>query len=156
MRQVAAVHPAVDAAMSVARTPHPRAVLARLYSGSLTLALCCAAGIVVGASLTAKNFPAGGNDDSHITYWAAHALASFGRIVNYDGEVVEQSSSLGLVLLLAGVEKVLGVSPPAAAWFTSSLSAALAILLAARIASRVAGRASLWAPLLLGTWLPFL
>ena len=27
-----------------------------------------------------------GHDDSHLTYWSAHALARFGEIVNYNGE----------------------------------------------------------------------
>jgi len=46
-------------------------------------------------------FPSAGRDDSHITYWSAHALSHFGEMLNYNGDRVEQSSSLLLVVLLA-------------------------------------------------------
>ena len=46
-------------------------------------------------------FPATGRDDVYISYWSAYALAHFGEIVNYNGERVEQSSSLLHTLLLA-------------------------------------------------------
>ena len=42
-----------------------------------------------------------GQDDTHITYWAARALAEHGVIVNHAGARVEQSSSLLLTLVLA-------------------------------------------------------
>src|SRR5689334_2064756 len=46
-------------------------------------------------------YTASGHDDSHITYWAARTLAASGEILNYNGERIEQSSTLLLVLLLA-------------------------------------------------------
>ncbi len=53
-------------------------------------------------------YGAGGHDDSHITYWAAHALAEFGEIVNYNGDRVEQSSSLLHTIVLSILHKLTG------------------------------------------------
>jgi hypothetical protein len=46
-------------------------------------------------------FPSSGRDDAHITYWAAYSLSHFGEVLNYNGDRVEQSSSLLHVVLLA-------------------------------------------------------
>jgi hypothetical protein len=46
-------------------------------------------------------FPSAGRDDAHITYWAAYSLSHFGEVLNYNGDRVEQSSSLLHVILLA-------------------------------------------------------
>jgi hypothetical protein len=46
-------------------------------------------------------FPSAGRDDAHITYWAAYSLSYFGEVLNYNGDRVEQSSSLLHVVLLA-------------------------------------------------------
>ncbi len=51
-------------------------------------------------------FPSAGRDDVHITYWAAHSLSSFGEIVNYNGERIEQSSSLLHTVILAGFKYI--------------------------------------------------
>jgi len=51
-------------------------------------------------------FPSAGRDDSHITYWSAYSLSHFGEILNYNGDRVEQSSSLLHVLLLAAVHSI--------------------------------------------------
>lgn len=53
-------------------------------------------------------FSSAGSDDSHITYWPAYTLSHYGAILNYNGERVEQSSSLLNVLLLALCEKLTG------------------------------------------------
>lgn len=45
--------------------------------------------------------PSAGWDDAYITYWSAHSLAETGRLVNYNGQFVEQSSTLGFVLIIA-------------------------------------------------------
>ena len=42
-----------------------------------------------------------GHDDSHITFWASYTLSEFGEIVNYNGDRIEQSSSLLLTVLTA-------------------------------------------------------
>jgi len=51
-------------------------------------------------------FPSAGRDDVHITYWAAYTLSNFGEIVNYNGDRVEQSSSLLHTLVLAGIHYI--------------------------------------------------
>jgi hypothetical protein len=56
--------------------------------------------------------PSGGGDDVHITYWAAHALAHFGKIVNYNGEPLAQSSSLAVTVWLAMLNRVTSIPIP--------------------------------------------
>src|ERR1041385_1784086 len=56
-------------------------------------------------------FRSTGQDDCYLSYWPAHTLATFGRIVNYNGEAVEQSSSLLWVLamgLIAFISRQIG------------------------------------------------
>ncbi len=52
----------------------------------------------------------GGRDDTYKTLWPAEALAKTGSIVNYNGDAIEQSSSLLHVLLLGGLEAISGES----------------------------------------------
>ncbi|MCB1615103.1 MAG: hypothetical protein KDI30_03720, partial [Pseudomonadales bacterium] len=42
-----------------------------------------------------------GHDDSHITFWASHTLLEQGEILNYNGDRIEQSSTLLFTLLIA-------------------------------------------------------
>src|SRR5690554_6745872 len=51
-----------------------------------------------------------GDDDAYITYWSVKQLVDFGFIGNVNGELVEQSSSLLHVLLLASVYKISGIN----------------------------------------------
>jgi hypothetical protein len=53
-------------------------------------------------------FSSAGRDDAHITYWPALMLSETGSIVNYNGERVEQSSSLLQVLLVALLRRLFG------------------------------------------------
>jgi len=55
-------------------------------------------------------FSVSGRDDAYITYWPAHTLSQSGHILNYNGDFVEQSSSLLQVLILAFWEKNTGLS----------------------------------------------
>ncbi len=55
-------------------------------------------------------FVSTGRDDAHITYWPAYTLTHFGEMLNYNGERVEQSSSLLHVLLLAMLNKLTGAN----------------------------------------------
>ena len=64
-------------------------------------------------------FPVSGTDDKYITYWSAHALANLGEMVNYNGERVEQSSSLTHVLLLAALAKLVPLSMSGIGWVVS-------------------------------------
>lgn len=47
-------------------------------------------------------FPAAGTDDVYITYWPAYTLSQYGDILNYNGERIEQSSSLLHTLVISG------------------------------------------------------
>lgn len=64
-------------------------------------------------------FGAGGNDDSHITYWSAWTLATRGEIVSYNGLPLEQSSSLTLVLVLGLLHALIGAPLPMLGWAVS-------------------------------------
>jgi hypothetical protein len=75
-----------------------------------------------------------GRDDVYITYWAAQALSEFGQIINYNGEALEQSSSLLHVILLAVLHKLSGISMPVLGVFFSATMGALTILAAWRLA----------------------
>ena len=54
-------------------------------------------------------FPSTGRDDSHITYWASYSLKEFGHLYNYNGQRVEQSSSLLQSVLLALLGRITGI-----------------------------------------------
>lgn len=114
-----------------------------------------ALGVIALAVLVYEQFPAGGNDDSHITYFAAHALSTLGRVVNYNGVAVEQSSSFTLVVLLALLNKITGLSLPSLGWGLSLAFAVLALALVPRFSSGGLRSTTLWSGLMLGTWLPF-
>ena len=92
--------------------------------------------------------PAGGLDDSYITFWPAHTLATMGEILNYNGDRIEQSSSLLLVLVLAAAHKLTGVEMSSVAWGTGAMFGVLTILGTGSLARRLAPRAALPAMLL--------
>ncbi|MEI6808941.1 MAG: hypothetical protein WCN95_09465, partial [bacterium] len=89
----------------------------RLLRQWLPCAAVCGIGMLIGLLL----FPSAGRDDTHITCWSAYSLAHSGEMVNYNGERVEQSSSLLQVLLLALLTLVTGLD-------TVSLSRAVSVL----------------------------
>jgi hypothetical protein len=68
----------------------------------LSALIPCAVLLGVGLVLFAST----GRDDMHITYWPAYTLSHFGKIVNYNGEYVEQSSTMLYMLLLAAIHVV--------------------------------------------------
>lgn len=119
------------------------------------MAIGLAVGLTLGAAVAATQFPAAGNDDSHITYWSAHALAKYGAVLNYNGEHVEQSSSLFLVLVLATLHKLLSLPIPATAWLVSILAAASAVAVATKLSAGLERSAAPLTPLLAATGLPF-
>ncbi len=95
-----------------------------------------AVGVAAFLALGFVLFCSTGHDDSHITYWAAHTLAETGQILNFNGERVEQSSSLAQVVLLAGLTRLTGVSLPTLGPITSIGFGAAAILAGALLAAR--------------------
>jgi len=82
-------------------------------------------------------FGIGGRDDSYITYWSAYALSHFGEIVNYNGDRIEQSSSLLHVLVLALLHKTSSVSLPVLGVLFSLTCGLAAALLAGRLANQL-------------------
>ena len=70
-----------------------------------------------------------GHDDSHITFWASYTLEHYGDILNYNGDRVEQSSSLLLTLLIALIAKLTTVDVVSCGYVLTYLAGAAAILL---------------------------
>lgn len=66
-------------------------------------------------------YGSGGHDDSHITYWPAYTLSHFGEIVNYNGDFLEQSSSLLQVLSISLFHSITGVGIVTSGYLTSIL-----------------------------------
>ena len=97
-----------------------------------------AAAIAVLLLLGFALFGSAGHDDSHITYWAALALQRFGQLVNYNGDRVEQSSSLAHVVLLALLGLTTRLPMPTLGPLTSIAGGAVTVALAGRLAGRIA------------------
>ncbi|HQQ63436.1 MAG TPA: sulfatase-like hydrolase/transferase [Pseudomonadales bacterium] len=73
-----------------------------------------------------------GRDDAFLTYWPALTLAEHGDILNYNGDRLEQSSTLLHTLSLAILHKILPViAMPTLAWGVSIAAGLLSLLLAA-------------------------
>lgn len=91
-------------------------------------------------------FGIGGRDDSYITYWSAYVLSHFGEIVNYNGERIEQSSSLLQVLVLAALHLISGIDIPLLGTVLAILCGIAAAQLAGRLASRAGITYHRWVP----------
>jgi hypothetical protein len=96
-------------------------------------------------------FSSSGRDDSHITFWPAYTLLTSGELLNYNGERVEQSSSLLFVLLLAAVAYVTSADLPALAGVMALLFGGLNVLAIYRLSERVEARTGLAAAALAAT-----
>lgn len=98
--------------------------------------------LITGAFL----FPSAGQDDTHITCWPAYTLSHFGQMLNYNGERVEQSSSLLHVLLLAALHAVTGANLLTLAKVTSITAGIASLMALSMLVSRVTTRAAgIWA-----------
>ena len=87
-------------------------------------------------------FSSSGKDDSHIAYWPAYTLAQFSEILNYNGQRVEQASSLPLVLTLALARCVTGVALPTLGPILSILFGAICLILVYRLTLKFAPEAA--------------
>jgi len=76
-------------------------------------------------------------DDIYLAYWPAYTLSTYGQILNYNGERLEQSSSLLHVALLAILAKLSHVSFPVLAYFVALLSALLTLIATYRLGSLI-------------------
>jgi hypothetical protein len=101
----------------------------------LTFAVAFAA-----TALAVLAFTHGGEDDTYITYWAAHALGEYGGILNYNGARVEQSSSLSLVLVLGLLHAVTRISVPWLGYFVGLAAFVGSLVLSARVLRGALGR----------------
>ncbi len=70
----------------------------------------------------------GGPDDTHITFYVARELATTGQYINYNGEALEQSSSMGLVLLLAALHALTHAPLPACGYLASMVGGSVAVV----------------------------
>ena len=95
--------------------------------------------ILILLAISITLYPSAGRDDAYITYWAAHALADFGEIVNYNGDRIEQSSSLLHVLLLATATKLTTVDVPTLGPILSMLAAVATLIYTRRLATLFVG-----------------
>jgi hypothetical protein len=100
-------------------------------------------------------FTSTGRDDAYITYWAAKSLAQTGEITNYNGERVEQSSSLLQTLLLAALNRITTLSMPTLGIVLGVVAGALTVVAAARLSEQVKPGSGVTAALLTGVS-PFL
>ncbi len=100
-------------------------------------------------------FPSSGRDDAYITYWTAYSLAHFGEIVNYNGERVEQGSSLLHTLLLALIYKISQINIPTLGLFVSVSAGLFSIFLTGQL-SQLLGQQKLPAQLISATSVPLL
>jgi hypothetical protein len=95
-----------------------------------------------------------GRDDAYITYWEAGELIRTGRLVNYNGEHVEQSSSLLQTLVLAFIGFVTRVPIPTIGPWVAVLAGALCVPAAYWLAMQIAPRGRWIAALLVATLPP--
>ncbi len=109
----------------------PRTVLRRWF----LCAAACSAMLLIGLLL----FPAAGRDDAHITCWPARTLAASGEMLNYNGDRVEQSSSMLHVLLVAGLTRCTGLDPLTLGRIVSIVFGAACIVAVFILATRAAG-----------------
>lgn len=117
--------------------------------------LACLIATVIGTCLAWVHFPAGGNDDSYISYWSAYALSEYGRLINYNGEAIEQSSSLLLVMILAAVRTAFGLEPQRAGPLLSIVAGLLTLPVAVWVGHVARVRSRYAIPLLLSVCTPF-
>src|SRR4051812_43111323 len=104
-----------------------------MHRNGLLLALACGLFLLFGFGL----FESTGRDDVYITFWPAHTLATQGQVLNYNGEAVEQSSSLLYVLLLGALCWISRLEPHQIGLAVSVLLGLAAIVLTYGLALRI-------------------
>lgn len=98
----------------------------------------------------------GGRDDAYITYGAARQLLEHGRILNINGEWIEQSSSLLHVMLLAAGSFLTRLPLPWVGWGLSLVAAYLTALFVGLAAERLRPGSGVFAVLFCATTTPLL
>jgi len=120
-----------------------------LGSGARRAGVLAVSGLVVLGALVL--YGSGGGDDSHITWWVVDELIRTGKIVNLNGDAIEQSSSLGLVLLAAAARLLLPLATPELGVVLSLVGLAGTCWLTGRLARRLDPVLEIPAALLLAT-----
>jgi hypothetical protein len=110
--------------------------------------LAAAAGLL---ALGALLFPSAGWDDAYMTYWAAHTLSQFGAILNYNGEPVEQSSTLGFVLTVGFIRWLTGVDASVLGRIVSIAFGVATIFATARLGGAIKPKVGSYAPAIAAT-----
>ena len=101
------------------------------YSNQLIAILCLGFALLHGVLLYSGST---GNDDVYITYWSAKTLSEDGHIVNYNGDTLEQSSSLLHVIILATLHKLSGIPFAVLGIYLSAFMGGMALIVAWRLA----------------------
>jgi hypothetical protein len=96
-------------------------------------------------------FPSSGRDDAHITYWAAYSLSYFGEVLNYNGDRVEQSSSLLQVVLLAVIGFITNIDIVSLGKSSSILFGIASLIILYILVRRIEPKAAFLAAVLTGT-----
>lgn len=104
--------------------------------------------VVLGLAL----FSSTGRDDAHITLWPARMLVEQGEILNYNGDRVEQSSTLLFVLTIAAVYGITGANVATIAYVLAIVFGALTVSATYYLARKIgSSRMALFAALLTAT-----
>ena len=123
-------------------------------TGRVSRRLIIAVAAVAPAIVTFVFLGPGGTDDNYISYWAADSLAGDGEILNYNGDRIEQSSSLLQTLVLAALIRLTPLSTPTLGVLLGLGAAALAVVLAAKLAREMGAPSGVASAVLVGT-LPY-
>lgn len=122
----------------------------RFTSPLLTFALCTLPlwlyGVLCGST---------GHDDSHITFWQAHTLLQQEQLLNYNGEQLEQSSSLLTVLLTATLSLITPLSIIDSGYLLSIASALTVIALTYFTMQPASAATRPWLPALFTALTPY-
>lgn len=102
------------------------------YSNGLIATLCLGLAFLHGVLLCSGST---GTDDAYITYWSAKTLSDWGRIVNYNGDALEQGSSLLHIIILATLHKLSGIPFAPLGIYLSAFLGGLTLLVAWHLAS---------------------
>ncbi|MEO6954525.1 MAG: hypothetical protein ABI321_22195 [Polyangia bacterium] len=101
-------------------------------------------------------FPSSGRDDCYITFWPAETFSLTGHVLNYNGEAVEQSSTLLFVLLLGSLRAVTRLPISLIAYVASVVFGILTVLRVGALVARVDASARAWAMALAASTVPLL
>ena len=93
-------------------------------------------------------YGASGHDDPHINFWFSHTLLEYGELVNYNGDRVQQTTSLLLVVLVALFSKIFPFDLTTCGYLVDIFSSFACLVLVTRFARRHCPALALWPSLL--------